>query len=150
MLSQVQKYNVVVERDGPNKAVATARGHRLVLNAQKGAGDVGFNAAETLMAALGACLMTNLNSLAAKMHLAMDDATLQIDATRLDDPPGISELKYILTLVSDEPEERLKQLHDLCVKWGTVTNTLTNGIRMDGSIRIVRRAKRSSASLVTF
>jgi len=138
MLPGVQKYNVTVERDGPNKAVARTRGHTLVLNAEKGRGEIGFNAAETLMAALGACLMTNLNSLAAKMHLAIDDATLEIDAVRLDDPPGISELTYRLTLTSREPKDKLEQLHDLCVKWGTVTNTLAHGVQVVGTLNIKR------------
>ncbi|MEX0973895.1 MAG: OsmC family protein [Bacillota bacterium] len=138
MPSGVQKYSVIVEREGPNKAVARTRGHTLVLNAEKGRGEAGFNAAETLMSALGACLMTNLNSLAEKMHLAIDNATLEINAVRLDDPPGISELIYVLTLVSNEPTERLEQLHDLSVKWGTVTNTLTHGVQTVGTLRIER------------
>jgi len=57
--SGVQQYRVVVEREGAARAVAKTRGHTLILNAEKGKGEAGFNAAETLMASLGACLMTN-------------------------------------------------------------------------------------------
>lgn len=88
------------------------------------------------MAAFGTCLMTNLNGFAAKMRLRLDDASIQIEAARLDDPPGVTELNYILTLVSPEPEEKLRQLHELSLKWGTVTNTLINGVRPRGSLRV--------------
>jgi len=131
-----QKYSVVVKRDGETKAVAQAREHVLVLNAAKGQGTAGFNAAETLMASLGVCLMTNLNALSKKMHLRVDDATVEIDALRFQDPPGIVELSYTLTLVSPEPQDKLEQLHDLSVKWGTVTNTLISGVQPVGFLRV--------------
>ena len=63
---------------------------------------------------------------------------LEIEAERLDDPPGLSELRYTLTLVSPESIEKLRQLHELCVKWGTVTNTLMSGVQPTGTLRVQR------------
>jgi hypothetical protein len=39
-------------------------------------------------------------------------------------PPALTEICYRLILKSPEPCEKLEELHDLCIKWGTVTNGL--------------------------
>ena len=54
-------YQVVVERQDEAHALAETRGHRLTLNVKKGAGEAGFNAAETPLADVGACFFTNVN-----------------------------------------------------------------------------------------
>jgi uncharacterized OsmC-like protein len=108
----------------------------LTLNVKKGAGEAGFNAAETLLAALGACILTNINAIGEKMHLRIDDARMEFDAARRDEPPALTEIRYKLILKSPEPPEKLAELHDLCVKWGTVTNTLINGLTPQGELVI--------------
>ena len=129
-------YHVKVTRQDDAHAVAETRGHRLQLNVKKGAGEAGFNAAETLLAALGACILTNVNAIGAKMHLQIDDARIEFDAVRRDEPPALTEIRYKLILHSPEPSEKLAELHDLCVKWGTVTNTVINGLTPQGELVI--------------
>jgi uncharacterized OsmC-like protein len=120
-------YHVTATIQDDSHALIEARGHRLTLNVKKGAGEAGFNAAETLLAALGACILTNVNAIGAKMHL-------QIDAARRDEPPALTEIRYRLILKSPEPREKLEELHELCVKWGTVTNTVINGLTPQGEL----------------
>jgi hypothetical protein len=48
-----RQYRVVVSDQGSGYAQAATRGHEITLNVKKGSGDAGFNAAETLLAALG-------------------------------------------------------------------------------------------------
>lgn len=80
------------------------------------------------MAALGTCNLTNINALGRKMHLQIDAARIEFDATRQDEPPVLTEIRYQLVLKSPEPPEKLTELHNLSVKWGTVTNTVINGL----------------------
>jgi hypothetical protein len=61
---------------------------------------------------------------------------------RRDEPPGLTEIGYRLVLDSPEPEARLRELHDLCVKWGTVTNTLTSAAALQGALVIERANER--------
>ena len=126
--------NVYVQDD--SHALAEARGHKLTLNVRKGAGEAGFNAAETLLAALGACLLTNVNAIGGKMRLQIDNARMEFEAVRRDEPPALTEIRYKLILKSPEPPETLAELHDLCVKWGTVTNTVINGLTPQGELVI--------------
>jgi len=136
--SSVQRYTVTINRHGDFQSEAEARGHTIILSTKKGEARFGFNAAETLMAALGACLMTNLTSFSEKMRLHVDDIQIVVDAVRFDDPPGIVELSYVLTVESHEPEDKLRQLHELSVKWGTVTNTLLHGVEPKGILQVKR------------
>jgi uncharacterized OsmC-like protein len=129
-------YRVTLTRQDDSHALAEARGHMLVLNVKKGSGEAGFTAAETLMAALGACLLTNVNAIGQKMRLKIDDARIEFDAERRDDPPALTRISYRLILKSSEPPEKLAELHELCLKWGTVTNTLINGLTPQGQLVI--------------
>lgn len=126
--------NVILQDD--SHALAETRGHQLTLNVKKGAGEAGLNAAETLLAALGACLLTNVNAIGRKMDLQIDEARLEFEAMRRDEPPALTEIRYWLILKSPEPTEKLAELHALCVKWGTVTNTLINGLTPQGELVI--------------
>jgi len=129
-------YHVNVTIQDDSHALAETRGHCLSLNVKKGAGDAGFNAAETLLAALGACMLTNVNAISEKMHLKVDSAQIEFDADRRDEPPALTEIRYKLILKSSEPSEKLQELADLCFKWGTVTNTLINGLTPQGELVI--------------
>ena len=129
-------YHVTATRVDESHARITARGHELGLNIKKGAGDAGFNAAETLLAALGACILTNVNAIGEKMRLQIDEARIEFDADRREEPPMLTEIRYRLILKSPEPREKLDELHELCLKWGTVTNTVINGLNPQGTLVI--------------
>ncbi len=132
-------YHVTATTQDDSHALVETRGHRLTLNVKKGAGEAGFNAAETLLAALGACILTNVNAIGAKMRLQIDEARIEIEATRRDEPPALTEIRYKLILKSPEPREKLEELHELCIKWGTVTNTMINGLVPQGTLVIESR-----------
>jgi uncharacterized OsmC-like protein len=107
--------NVTIQDD--SHALAETRGHQITLNVKKGVGEAGFNAAETLLAALGTCILTNVNAIGEKMHLQIDAAHIEF-------------------LKSPEPPEKLVELHTLCIKWGTVANTVINGLTPQGELVI--------------
>ena len=132
--SMTYHVNVTIQDD--SHAEAETRGHRLPLNVKKGAGEAGFNAAETLLAALGACMLTNVDAIGEKMHLKVESARIEFDAERRDEPPALTEIRYKLILKSSEPAEKLQELADLCFKWGTVTNTVVNGLTPQGALVI--------------
>ncbi|MGC8838875.1 MAG: OsmC family protein [Anaerolineae bacterium] len=131
-----QEYHVTVVRQDEAHAQAHSHGFTLPLGVRRGDPSAGFNAAETLLAALGACLITNLTSLAAKMRLRVEGVRVEVEGLRQDDPPGIVQIRYRLILESPEPPERLERLHQLAVEWGTVTNTLLEGVPVEGTMEV--------------
>lgn len=129
-------YHVIATQLDESRALVKARGHQMTLNIKKGSGEAGFNAAETLLAALGACILTNVNAIGAKMHLNIRNAHIEFDATRQDEPPVLTEIRYCLVLESSEPLQKLEELYNLSIKWGTVTNTVINGLPLKGTLMI--------------
>jgi uncharacterized OsmC-like protein len=125
----------VNQQDG-SSAIAQARHHQITLNVKKASGEAGFTAAEAFLASLGACLLTNLNAIGAKMHLEIDDARVEFDAERIDDPASITKITYRLIINSAEPQEKLNDLFELSRNWGTVTNTIISGITPQGELVI--------------
>lgn len=117
-------------------ALAQTRGHELQFNINKGDGAAGFNAAESLLAALGACLLTNVNAIGEKMRLQINETRIEFEAERRDEPPVLTKIAYRLVLEIPESLEKLQELHDLCFKWGTVTNTLANGLLSEGQLMV--------------
>jgi uncharacterized OsmC-like protein len=90
------------------------------------------------MASLGTCILTNVQAIGQKMHLQIDDARIEFDALRSDEPPIVTEINYRLAITSFEPEEKLQELHELCLKWGTVTNTLIQGLTPQGQLLVLK------------
>lgn len=129
-------YHVTAQIQDESHALIQTRGHELIFNVKKCSGEAGFNAAETLLAALSVCMLTNVNAIGEKMRLKVESARIEFDATRRDEPPALTEIRYKLILKSPEPAEKLQELADLCFKWGTVTNTLVNGLVPHGTLVI--------------
>lgn len=132
-------YQVKIDQIDNERAIVKARNNAFQVNIKKGSNEAGFVAAEVLLAALGACIMTNVNGISQKMHLTINDASIEFYGTRRDIPPAMTSIKYRLIIDSPEPEAKLQELHALCIKWGTVTNTVIDGIFPEGELVIKRK-----------
>jgi putative redox protein len=127
-------YYVEVERHDETHAMASSHGHILTLGVRHGDPTAGFKAVETLLAALGVCLTTNVNDLADKMRLQVDSVYVEIEGDRRDKPPRLVQVRYRLLLDSPEPPDKLAKLHALAAQLGTVTNTLLSGVAVQGEL----------------
>ena len=137
---QAQKtYNVTVSRQDNMHGLANSRQHSLTLNIERGGTEAGFNAAETLLAALGTCMLTNINTYMDKMRMDVKSVRIELEGVRQTNPPLMTEIRYRLVFDSTEPKERLDTLHDISLRYGTVTNTLINGIQPQGEVVIVEQ-----------
>ncbi len=70
------------------------------------------------------------------MRLDITAVRIEIEAQRSDNPAMLTQIHYRLFLDSKEPREKLEELHQLCIRWGTVTNTLITGITPQGDLVI--------------
>lgn len=127
--NETPRFHVTVTRTSPKMARAEAHGQVLDLAIKGGDPTLGFTAPETLLAAFGACVLSNVTRNAAEMGLNVEAAEVVFDAAKHLDPLGIDPLSYRLTLRSDEPDARLRELYRLATSDGTATNALLNGVK---------------------
>lgn len=123
-----QHYTVEVERtaDGAH-AEARLRDFTLAMGARRGDPTVGPNAVETLLAAVGACLLTSLGGVAEASRVELRAARVSVEADRQDRPPLLTAVRYVLRVDADVDDDRLARLIDLAERNGTVLGTLRNG-----------------------
>ena len=94
---------------------------------------------ETLLAALGGCILSNVTRKAAEMGLVIEDAEVVIDAARRSEPLGIDPLRYRLILTSEEPAARLQELYRIATTDGAATNAILNGVTPESELVVQPR-----------
>lgn len=90
--------------------------------------------AELLASAFAACLLKNVERSAQLMPFRYQGADVDVTAHRQDRPPRFIRLEYRLHLVTDEPERRVRLLHENLRRFGTVYNTLAVACEIDGTV----------------
>jgi len=130
------RYAVQVTKINENIALARRDDHELQVSIKKGDNSQGFNAVETLLAALGTCVLTNINDFSKKLRLKINTAKVKLVAVRSNDPPKVESIQYQLIIQSDEDRNKLEELFHLSQKWGTVTNTLIETVDISGTLVI--------------
>lgn len=130
------RFHVEVRRISGQKARAEAHGQTLELAIKGGDPTLGFTAPETLLAAFGACILSNVTRNAAEMGLRVDQAEVVFDGVKHTDPLGIDPLRYRVILHSPEPAEALQDLYRRATTDGTATNALISGLQPAGALTI--------------
>jgi putative redox protein len=136
----MQRYGVRVVRTDPQHVEAEVRQFRLTLGAHRGDQGAGVNPVETLLSAVGACLLSAVASVADASHVSIKRAEVELSAERQDRPPTLVGLTYTLYLETDVTEERLERLMVLAERNSTVFQTIAKAIPVQGSVSRYRPA----------
>ena len=99
--------------------------------------------ADLLTAAFAACIIKNVERMGEILPFAYKSATLDVHAERQDRPPKMTRITYALTVVTDEPDQRVELLHRNIQRHGTIFNTLAAVCDITGTIT----ARRSDDSI---
>ena len=142
------RFHVAVKRISGQKARAEAHGQTLELAIKGGDPTLGFTAPETLLAAFGACILSNVTRNAAEMGLRVEHAEVVFDGVKHADPLGIDPLRYRVILHSPESAEALQDLYRRATTDGTATNALLNGLDPAGELTIERSGAEAPAASV--
>jgi uncharacterized OsmC-like protein len=134
-------FHVSVTRTTPTTARAEAHGQALDFAIKGGDPTLGFTPPETLLAALGGCILSNVTRKAAEMGLVIEGAEVVIDAARRSEPLGIDPLSYRLILTSDEPAARLQELYRIATTDGAATNAILNGVTPQSELVVQPRVR---------
>ena len=107
----------------------------LVLDTDLAGNPNAFNPAELLLAALSACMIKGIERVVPILKFNLRGVRVTVDGVRQDVPPRMERIRYVIEVDTDEPDTRLKLLHDNVKKFGTVFNTVAPGTDVQGELR---------------
>lgn len=93
-----------------------------------------FNPAELLLASVAACMIKGIERITPMIHFELRGVEVRLHGVREDSPPSMRSISYELIVDTDESDQRLELLHTNVRKYGTISNTISRGTKLVGSI----------------
>jgi uncharacterized OsmC-like protein len=69
------------------------------------------------------------------LHFQLTGAEVRLEAIRQDAPPKLTLIRYEIVVDSPETDQRLDLLHRNILKYGTISNTLSGAVPIEGTLR---------------
>ncbi len=92
------------------------------------------NPAELFLGSLAACMLKNVERFSEILKFTYSKATLEIKATRLENPPRMDNIDYELTIYSDDKKLNVELLKKNLEKFGTIYNTVKLSCSISGTV----------------
>jgi len=128
-------FDVTARRLDAHESVASTKGATITLDTDLAGRRDAFNPAELLLAAISACMIKGIERVAPMLKFEFRGVHVALHGVRQDVPPRLESIDYVLTMDTDESDQRLALLHENVKKYGTVFNTVAPGTSISGEIR---------------
>ena len=129
------EYRIEARRVDSHGATATTKAAEILLDTDlKGRPDA-FNPAELLLAAVAACMIKGIERVTPMLEFELTDVEVKLHGFRQDNPPKMTLIEYELIIETGESDQRLDLLHKNIRKYGTISNTVAEATRLEGTIR---------------
>ncbi len=92
------------------------------------------NPAELFLGSFSACILKNVERFSSMMKFTFSKATLEVNATRLENPPRMDNIVYNLTIYSNDKKLNTDLLKKNIEKFGTIYNTVKLSCTISGTI----------------
>ena len=129
------EYRISAERVDPHASLATTKEASLQLDTSLAGRSDAFNPAELLLAAVAACMIKSIERVIPMIKFELHGVEVTVHAVRQDSPPKLISIDYELIVDSDESDSRLDLLHRNVRKYGTISNTVSAAVPLEGHIR---------------
>ena len=93
-----------------------------------------FNPAELLLAVVAACMLKSIERLAPMLQFTLRGVSVSLTGVRQDVPPRLESITYQIRVETEESDQRLALLPTNVRKYGTVSNTVSPGTALDGTM----------------
>jgi uncharacterized OsmC-like protein len=128
-------FDVTARRLDAHGSVASTKDATVTLDTDPAGRRDAFNPAELLLAAIAACMIKGVERVVPMLKFELRGVHVALHGVRQDVPPRMESIDYILTVDTDESDQRLALLHENVRKYGTVFNTVAPGTSIAGEIR---------------
>jgi uncharacterized OsmC-like protein len=92
------------------------------------------NPAELFLGSFSSCILKNVERFSNLMHFEYTSAEISVKATRLEKPPRMDEINYVLKVHSKDRNLNLDLLKKNIEKFGTIYNTVKLSCAIYGTI----------------
>lgn len=128
-------YRVKARRLDAHGSEAETKEASLVIDTDmKGRPDA-FNPAELFLASIAACMLKGIERVMPMLHFQLRGVEVHLHGIRQDAPPMMVSVDYELIVDTDEDDRRLELLHTNIRKYGTISNTVSRALKLEGTIR---------------
>ena len=132
------EYHVNAHRLDSHGSLVAAKEASLIADTDLAGRSDAFNPVELLLGALSACLLKGAERVLPVLGFDLRGIEVSLHAVRQDSPPKLLSIDYLITVDTDEPDNRIELLHTNIHKYGTISNTLALAVPIAG--KIVRKA----------
>lgn len=93
------------------------------------------NPAELFLGSFAACMLKNVERFSTMMKFNYTKTTLNVSATRLENPPRMENIIYDLTIYTNDDKLNVGLLKKNIEKFGTIYNTIKLACSISGTIK---------------
>ena len=129
------EYKIEARRVDAHGSIATAKAAQIHLDTDPVGRTDALNPAELMLASVAACILKGIERVAPMLHFEFKGAYVEIHGIRQDSPPKMISIDYVLTIDTQETDQRLELLHKNIRKYGTISNTAAAATALNGIIR---------------
>lgn len=127
-------YSVQARRIDESGSVATSKRAEVWLDTGMKGREDAFNPAELLLTSLAACMIKGIERVMPMIKFELRGVEAKRHGTRQDSPPKLVTIDYKIIVDTDEADHRLDLLHKNARKFGTISNTLADALKLEGVI----------------
>ncbi|WP_233885000.1 OsmC family protein [Tenacibaculum piscium] len=95
------------------------------------------NPAELFLGSFASCILKNVERFSAMMKFTYSKANIEVNATRLENPPRMENIVYNLTIYSNDKKLNPDLLKKNIEKFGTIYNTVKLSCSISGTINTI-------------
>jgi uncharacterized OsmC-like protein len=130
----VTAYRVTAHRIDGHGSLASAKDAKVVLDTDPAGRRDAMNPVELLLSSLAACMLKGIERVTPMLSFQIKAAEVTLEAIRQDAPPKLTLIRYQIIVDSDETDQRLDLLHRNILKYGTISNTLSGAVPLEGTL----------------
>lgn len=95
------------------------------------------NPSELFLGSFASCILKNVERFSGMMKFTYSKATIEVNATRLENPPRMQNIIYSLTVYSNDKKLNSDLLEKNIEKFGTIYNTVKLSCSISGTISTI-------------
>lgn len=128
-------YDVSARRVDDHGSLARTKQAEIVLDTDVAGRSDAFNPAELFLASIAACMIKGIERVTPILKFELRGVDVRLHGVRQDAPPKMESIDYELIVDTDESDQRLELLHTNVRKYGTISNTVAEATKLEGTIR---------------